>query len=534
VRVGSLELETHIRDWPSEYHLSAKRARLFSGFEFERSSRVLEVGCGCGAITRYLGETFEQVVAIEGSVVRARLARLRTRDLTNVDIVCAPFQDLRFKARFDIIFCVGVLEYSPSFVEAADPFENVLECFANWLAPGGVLVVAIENQFGLKYFNGFREDHLGERYAGLEGYHTRVSGPRTFGRQELQQRLERRFPVVEFFYPYPDYKLPSCLVSHAFLASDRAAELVTQSASRDYHSATHGLWDEELVSAELARNRTLPFFANSFLAFASVGDRRLYCFPQDAIFHSSDRLQEFRTVTRVTLGSGESATVCKALANGEPSVQSGPLTLRAVQSNWISGRSLHARILQRCHRRDSSLNELFHDGREWGEALRAKCTDRNGEQVLSGRFVDAIWANCFVGPEGTEFIDQEWEWDGSIKLSVLTIRAIYEFLCRVEGKAHLHDALAARSGRTTIKRIAAAVGVPVTSRDFSRFVALQAEIQARIWGADRKRSELMLWWYLIDRRSMFSAMRIKGRIARGAQRIMGVLRSGEQRGRGAD
>lgn len=52
----SAELEQHIKDWPSEYHLTTKRAQLLAGFSFDRSLRVLEVGCGCGAITRHLGE----------------------------------------------------------------------------------------------------------------------------------------------------------------------------------------------------------------------------------------------------------------------------------------------------------------------------------------------------------------------------------------------------------------------------------------------------------------------------------------------
>ena len=65
----SPELENYIKDWPSEYHLSKKRSQLLSGFSFDRSSKVLEVGCGCGAITRFLGETFDEVVAIEGNIL---------------------------------------------------------------------------------------------------------------------------------------------------------------------------------------------------------------------------------------------------------------------------------------------------------------------------------------------------------------------------------------------------------------------------------------------------------------------------------
>ena len=53
--------------------MSDKWAQLFSVFDFDRRARVLEVGCGCGAITRFLGEEFDQVTAIEGSERRAEI-----------------------------------------------------------------------------------------------------------------------------------------------------------------------------------------------------------------------------------------------------------------------------------------------------------------------------------------------------------------------------------------------------------------------------------------------------------------------------
>src|SRR5690348_4349636 len=77
VSTSSADLESWIKDWPSQYHLSRMRTNLLNSFSFERSSSVLEVGCGCGAVTRFLGETFDAVTAVEGSIARARIARSR-------------------------------------------------------------------------------------------------------------------------------------------------------------------------------------------------------------------------------------------------------------------------------------------------------------------------------------------------------------------------------------------------------------------------------------------------------------------------
>src|SRR3546814_4502158 len=125
-----------------------------------RSMRVLEVGCGCGAITRHLAENFDHVVSVEGSIERAKLARLRTRDLDTVSIICGPFQEIEFVQKFDAIFCIGVFEYPAAFIAGEDPYRAALDYFSKMLTDDGILIIAIENQFGLKYFGS--EEHTYE------------------------------------------------------------------------------------------------------------------------------------------------------------------------------------------------------------------------------------------------------------------------------------------------------------------------------------------------------------------------------------
>ena len=74
---SSEQLRGHIRDWPSEYHFSPVRHNLLRPFAIGSATRVLELGCGCGAMTRYLGERAASVVAVEGSALRAAIAAER-------------------------------------------------------------------------------------------------------------------------------------------------------------------------------------------------------------------------------------------------------------------------------------------------------------------------------------------------------------------------------------------------------------------------------------------------------------------------
>ena len=498
----SSELEGYIKDWTSEYHLTRKRSQLLSGFRFDRTLKVLEVGCGCGAITRYLGETFDSVTSVEGSLARARLARLRTRDLPSVSVICAPFQEIRFSTKFDLIFVVGVFEYSASFVAGADPYEAALKYFADILAPDGMIVLAIENQFGIKYLNGSREDHLGTKFEGVEGYHRRPARVRTFGHAELTDRIERHFPDVHFFYPYPDYKIPDAVLSDKFVQSGQAGELISQIPSRDYAGPYQQLWDEPATILEFARNSMLYLFANSFLVLA--GRTRIHgvSFDQLADLYSSGRKREFLTRTRIMEEPNGGWRVQKNPIPGTPAVDNGVIQLSASESPWIGGNSLLTGIMLHARSRNSSLEDIFGPCRAWYEFLVANSHDRQGVRMLPGSFIDAIWPNAYFEGDALKLTDQEWNLTEDIPLNVIVIRAIFDFLARIEKCRTTSAALNGRSGRQLIEAIARSIGASLSSEDFDRFLATEARIQRIVAGISEARTRLYSRWFLIDRTSL--------------------------------
>ncbi|HSR35630.1 MAG TPA: class I SAM-dependent methyltransferase [Desulfurivibrionaceae bacterium] len=481
----SAELAAWIRDWPSEYHLSPKRAQLLKGFQFDRAARVLEVGCGCGAITRFLGETFGEVLSIEGSPVRARLARKRTREQPGVTIVCAPFQELVFTAGFDVIFCIGVLEYAGSYLSAPDPYQDLLARFAQLLNPGGVLFVAIENQFGLKYFAGSREDHTGIRFEGIEGYPRRGHRVRTFGHQELKDRLAKEFGHIDSYFPYPDYKLPDCVVTEEFLRTGTAGELVGLLPLRDEDQPLQPVFQDKLALLELDRNRQLPFFANSFLLVASKEQTSTVSFPQAGIlFSRGGRLPQFQTLTRFLMLGGTIEASKTLVKSAQPWSQSGRLRCHPKRETWRNGLTLHTRLLQRLQRRDLSLAELFAPARPWLALLDAQSRRDLGRITVPGTMLDAIWHNLCVdtADHAPHCIDQEWEWTEPLGRNVLVIRAIFRFLEEGRTVPNLTPLLRRGSTRTLITRIAASLDIPLSPADFREFVALESEVLSLVTG----------------------------------------------------
>ncbi len=166
----SLELQKAITDWPTNYHFNSCRANLLRPVRHLLKGQILEIGAGAGAITRFLGECGAQVVAVEGSERRASIVASRCADLSNVSVIADDFAVFQTGARFDVVTLIGVLEYARLFfkVGTGDPVDALIVKARGFLRPGGILIVAIENQLGLKYFAGCAEDHLGQAMVGIE------------------------------------------------------------------------------------------------------------------------------------------------------------------------------------------------------------------------------------------------------------------------------------------------------------------------------------------------------------------------------
>lgn len=345
--VASDELRARINDWPSRYHLSPERANLLRHLPWHASDRVLEIGAGCGAITRFLGETGAQVLAVEGSYRRARACRVRCAGLPNIEVVCSNVMQLMPQPRFDVVTLIGVLEYAAVYVGGPTPFHDLLRHARSFLAPGGRLLIAIENRLGLKYFAGCREDHLNALFAGIEDRYTDTSA-RTFGRCELQALLHASgFAHVRFDYPYPDHTLPRVVLSETAVRSNDfdAAALVRDTEFEDYGGARHVTFDEFLALPAIGRNGLLGEMSNSFLVTASD----VPVPAEMALAHVYSTGRSLRVASHLTFtraGDGIEVLKTPLLAHGGTSA----LRLRGERSRYVSAPSLHQRIVEHAKR----------------------------------------------------------------------------------------------------------------------------------------------------------------------------------------
>ena len=301
----SLELEEKIVDWVSEYHFSSQRANLLRGLNFEDVKNALELGSGCGAITRYLGELGINVDAVEGNLRRAEITRLRCGDLENVTVINANFNELTFpKGAYDAVFLTGVLEYAkkflPTSVDDKDAVISILSRAKLALKKEGLLFIATENRMGLKYWMGASEDHYGQPHIGLYGY-PQDQGIRTYDKREWEDILKKaRIKCFRFCYPFPDYKLPRVILSDSYVRSDEYAHsILYRISSRDYVKDWQPRVDEFLLWESLHQSGYLEYFANSFFIIISESMERLNKVIPYEFVHFSDyeRKPIYRTVT---------------------------------------------------------------------------------------------------------------------------------------------------------------------------------------------------------------------------------------------
>jgi GT2 family glycosyltransferase/glycosyltransferase involved in cell wall biosynthesis/SAM-dependent methyltransferase len=432
----SPELILAMKDWPSRYHLSPERSNLLRPLGISRESRVLELGCGCGAITRYLGENAGSVTAVEGSPIRAGLARLRCRDLDNVDVIETNFDSIEFEKPFDIVTLIGVLEYAAIFWRnSGDPFEALLRLASRNLAENGVLVIAIENKLGIKYLSGCSEDHLARHFTGVEGYPD-DGGPRTFGRAELEDILNRTgFADSELLLPFPDYKIPNTLINSRFTtpAECREYNLVDwcRQPFQDYSREREMLFSDTLALGSMAENGLFSDCANSFLVIAAKGaigpDSPIRRAEWIARKYNVLRRPAYQTITTLQHQEGI-PSINKEFLNGTPSSANQLVQLRvASTASFIKGGTSLSLEMLRVLRGSENVQQRFASlVAAWVQYLRQNLLP--GTADLPPRFLDCIPDNLIIDGEGSwNYIDDEWHWSEPVPMEWVIFRGLLGF-----------------------------------------------------------------------------------------------------------
>ncbi len=485
------------KSWPVLYHLSPLRENIVEWIPM-KGARVLEVGSGCGAITGVLARKAAQVVGVDLSKKRSLINAYRHSDCDNVTIHVGNFKDVEptLPADFDYVLLIGVFEYGQSYMGTDRPFEEFLQIVMKHLAPGGRVVIAIENKYGLKYFAGCKEDHLGTYFSGIENY-AGGGGVRTFSRPGLEKILKAcGVKDYSFYYPYPDYKFMTTLYSDGYLPGK--GELSNN--LRNYDRERMDLFDEKYAFDGIAEDNLFPVFTNSYEVIIGKG------FPIRYTRYSNDRAPAYQIKTEISLEPAAGLPTGSVIT---PVVKKLPLCKEAqehIRQIAAACRKLEERYeggriqVNKCsfHEDGDEVWDSFEyvEGQPLTELLdeRLEKDDIEGFHALFQEYVerigyhedypvadfDMIFSNIMVQGDTWTVIDYEWTYDKVIDAKELAFRAIYCYLLEDEKRNKLNMDLILNS-------------LGMSEADMEDCRAQERKFQKQVTGRGRSMSELYAW-----------------------------------------
>lgn len=497
--IFSTELSKHCTDWARLYHLSSARGNILRPFESYLGGSVLEIGAGCGAISRYLGECGGQVLSLEGSPRRAQIAAARTRDLNNVTILSERFDDFQTDYRFDVITLIGVLEYASMFSTADDPALGMLQRIRSLLKPNGHLFIAIENQLGLKYFAGAPEDHLGVPMYGIEGRYTKGQ-PKTFGRRELAELIKQAgFTQSEFLSPSPDYKLPNSITTETGFATREfdSKALVWQNVKKDPQLPAETFFKLEHAWPVVIENGLGMELSNSFLISASLDDTPTVPEEVLAYHYSTGRKSSYCKESRFIKTDKEIEVQYNRIKDAPSPPESGEFRyILPERDDYVRGRVLSEDFFEIAETPNWSipdfglfvktyLKHLEHILQQHNHTI----TLDNVDLILPGHFIDAVPQNIVIQDnQQPALIDIEWESVSGVSLGHLLSRAC---LLLIASTNQFKVSGTPPSRRQFIIGILDAADIEITSAQLEVYIAKEADFQEKVTG---KSAEQFLNW----------------------------------------
>lgn len=506
--------------WAHLYHLSDIRENILEWYDFNPEGTLLEIGSGCGALTGLFCRKVKRVTAIELSKKRSTINAVRNEGYDNLTIMLGNFEDIRLNEKFDYVTLIGVFEYSICYIGSENPFMDMLNRAKSFLKPGGKLLIAIENKYGLKYFAGATEDHTGRCFDGLENY-VGVERVRTFSRHSLTKMLtEAGFTDNAFYYPTADYKLPDEIYSDRHLPSFGSIRKPCAAYDRERYE----LINENQAFDALCEDGMFAELANSFLVISGTRERDISgeaYIPQTVEYAKYNRLRapKYQICTRIVEGRDGKKYVEKKALRHEAREHIARLSENRRKLAGLSGSVEPVDILEQ---RDGTITFPFVKGKGLIEDINKNLSDMEKlkaavEDVLAVMFdfkpeayvdfvptkefqevfgvetfslntkqrivslkasnIDTIFEN-FIVEEATGrcyILDYEWVFDFPVPLEYLKYRTLYYYYAKFHGYL---------AGRISGERFLETFGI--TGEMAEQFAEMENGFQQYVHGKDHR------------------------------------------------
>lgn len=237
--VHNIDLVTHEycnqakNDYFREYALDNRRGLALRLLGDIKGKRILDYGCGLGTLGMTAAYQGAAVDFVDSCIPRLQFARARAREKSFEEATfhaCRSWKSLPFpEESFDFILLNGILEWIPltegaDFHTALDTQLQFLTRMSALLKKSGLIFLAMENRFALRYYLGYPEDHTEIPYLSImprldaNRLHRQTKGSDfvtwTWSYQDYHNHLPRTGLMLDKLYGlFPDYRFPRSITS---------------------------------------------------------------------------------------------------------------------------------------------------------------------------------------------------------------------------------------------------------------------------------------------------------------------------------
>lgn len=382
------------------YALSDQRELLLEWFDFEPDARLLQVGADYGAMTGLYRSAVAQVTVLDAEKEALETVQLRYPGAGHIRYVQGTLAEYApgAEAPYDYVVMAG---------QGQALSKREVDAAKRLLKPDGILIVAVPNALGMKYWAGTEreENALTKRQlqAMLCGDAGRAEAGQDGGGREEAAAGHPGF--LRFYYPMPDYRTPISIYSDEYLP--KKGDLTRVIPAYDYpryHVADMGEGFDIVCADGL-----FGLYANSYLVFWSAdGERLRQQSKRIYIKYNKTRMEEFQIKTCICRKDGAEQPWNR---EGEPLgdgsawyVEKAALSLEGMGHIWsfeekYRGLSRQHRLLkvaEPSYQEDKNAAFFpYLTGQTWAEKL--------GEELSGGKLPlellrDAMGQICDIAP----------------------------------------------------------------------------------------------------------------------------------------
>lgn len=404
------------------YALSDQRELLLEWYDFDPEAELLQTGADYGAMTGLFLTSVAKVTVLDEDAQALKTVQVRYPDAANVEYVKKSLGDyggqIQNGRKYDYVTLVS---------QDADLNPETIQAAKKLLKPEGILIAAVPNALGMKYFAGTAPEKNGLTKRQVENLFAEDAG----------QAAPASF--LRFFYPMPDYRTPITIYSDSYLP--KKGDLTRTMYAYDYpryHAMDMGE-RFDLVCGEGMFDQ----YANSYLVFWSRDREKLYP-EEDRIFikYNKTRKEAFQIRTCICQGTagadqpdrvfaGQDGTVPeKAPAENQPAaaapahagpspryyVEKAAFHLEGMAHIWsfadkckaLAGQHRRLKVAEPSYREDRNAAYFpYLEGKTWAEKLGEEISGSQAPLAALHKAIDQVF-DLVPGSRGWFKVSEEF------------------------------------------------------------------------------------------------------------------------------